>query len=100
MLVHFKERHDYVVERLNRMPGVECLPTDGTFYVFPSVAGLINAIDGVHNDLDLAEYLIEKAGVALVPGTAFGLGGHARISIATSMENLSKALDRIEAAIG
>jgi len=99
MMVHFKQRHDYVVERLNRIPGVECLPTDGTFYVFPSVAGLVDAINGVKNDLDLAEYLIEKAGVALVPGTAFGLGGHVRLSIATSMENLEKALDRIEAVI-
>jgi len=100
MLTHFKERHDYVVERLNRMSGVECLPTDGAFYVFPSVGGLIEAIEGVRNDLDLAEYLIEKAGVALVPGTAFGLAGHIRISIATSMENLGVALDRIEASIG
>ena len=82
------------------MPGVECLATDGTFYVFPSVKGLIEAIDGVKNDLELAEHLIEKAGVAVVPGTAFGLAGHIRISIATSMENLSAALDRIEAAIG
>lgn len=97
MLVHFKLRHDYVVERLNSMPGIECLKTDGTFYVFPSVTGLIDAIDGVNDDLQLAEYLIEKAGVALVPGSAFGLGGHVRISIATSMENLQKALDRIEA---
>ncbi len=99
MLVHFKERHDYVVDRLNRIPGVECLPTDGTFYVFPSVTGMIEAIDGVKNDLDLAEYLIEQAGVAVVPGTAFGQGGHIRISIATSMDNLEKALDRIEAAV-
>lgn len=99
MLVHFKQRHDYVVDRLNKMPGVECLPTDGTFYVFPSVAGMVDAIDGVSNDLELAEYLIENAGVALVPGTAFGLSGHVRLSIATSMENLTNALDRIEAAI-
>jgi len=99
MLVHFKQRHDYVVERLNRIPGVECLATDGTFYVFPSVSGLIEAIDGVKNDLELAEHLIEKAGVALVPGTAFGLGGHARLSIATSMDNLEQALDRIESVI-
>ena len=99
MMVHFKQRHDYVVERLNKMPGVECLSTDGTFYVFPSVTGLIDAIDGVNDDLELAEYLIEKAGVALVPGSAFGSPGFARISIATSMENLSNALDRIEKAI-
>jgi aspartate aminotransferase len=99
MMVHFKQRHDYVVDRLNKMPGVECLSTDGTFYVFPSVTGLIDAIDGVNDDLELAEYLIEKAGVALVPGSAFGSPGFARISIATSMENLSNALDRIEKAI-
>ena len=95
MLGHFKERHDYVVERLNGMPGVDCLKTDGTFYVFPSVTGLIDSIDTVEDDLGLSEYLIEKAGVALVPGTAFGLHGHVRISIATSMMNLEKALDRI-----
>ena len=67
MLVHFKARHDYVVDRLNALPGVDCLKTDGTFYVFPSVSGLIDAIDGVTDDLSLSEYLIEKAGVALVP---------------------------------
>ncbi len=100
MLVQFKKRHDYVVHRLNGMPGIECLPTDGTFYVFPSVKGLIDAIDGVNDDLQLAEHLIVHAGVALVPGTAFGLSGHARISIATSMENLENALDRIEKVIG
>ncbi len=96
MLVHFKARHDHVVERLNAIPGIDCLATDGTFYVFPSVTGLIERIDSVKNDLELAEYLIEQAGVAVVPGTAFGLPGHMRISIATSMENLDAALDRIE----
>ena len=99
MMVQFKQRHDYVVDRLNKMPGVNCLSTDGTFYVFPSVTGLIDAIDGVNDDLELAEFLIEKAGVALVPGSAFGSPGFARISIATSMENLSNALDRIEKVI-
>ncbi|MFZ1536187.1 MAG: pyridoxal phosphate-dependent aminotransferase [Chromatiaceae bacterium] len=96
----FKERHDYVVARLNGMAGIECLPTDGTFYVFPKVQGMIDAIDGVKDDLELAEYLIEKAGVALVPGSAFGLSGHVRISIATSRANLEKALDRIASVIG
>jgi len=96
MLTAFKERHDYVVERLNNIPGVECLPADGTFYVFPDIAGMLENLEGVKNDLELAELLIEKAGVALVPGTAFGSPGHMRISIATSMENLKEALDRIE----
>jgi len=96
MLTHFKQRHDYVVERLNGMPGVDCLATDGTFYCFPNIQGALERLDGVNNDLEFSEYLIEQAGVALVPGAAFGLGGHVRLSIATSMENLSKALDRIE----
>ena len=100
MLKAFMERHDYVVERLNQIPGIECLPTDGTFYVFPKVQGLIERLDGVSNDLDLAEYLIEKAGVALVPGSAFGLNGHVRISIATSRDNLEQALERIARTVG
>lgn len=99
MTTAFKERHDYVVERLNRIPGIRCLPTDGTFYVFPQVKGLIETLDTVRNDLDLAEFLIEQAGVALVPGSAFGLAGHVRISIATGRENLERALDRIERAL-
>ncbi len=99
MLVHFKQRHDYVLERLNAMPGITCLPSDGTFYLFPDVSKAIKAIDGINTDSELAEYLIKKASVAIVPGSAFGLDGHARLSIATSMENLTKALDRIEAAL-
>lgn len=99
MTTAFRERHDYVVERLNRIPGIECLPTDGTFYVFPQVKGMIEALDPVSNDLELAEFLIERAGVALVPGSAFGLAGHMRISIATSRENLERALDRVEAIL-
>jgi aspartate aminotransferase len=100
MLIHFKQRHDYVVERLNKINGVNCLPTDGTFYCFPNVQGAIERIDGVTTDVELAEHLIEHAGVALVPGSAFGLAGHVRISIATSQENLTNALDRLEQALG
>jgi aspartate aminotransferase len=96
MVDAFKERHDYVVERLNRMPGIECQPTDGTFYVFPNVEEIIKSLGTVSNDLDLVELLIERAGVSVVPGSAFGLGGHLRISIATSRESLEQALDRIE----
>jgi aspartate aminotransferase len=99
MLKAFKERHDFVVEGLNRIPGIDCLPTDGTFYVFPRVQGVIDHLAGVGNDLELAEHLLEQAGVALVPGSAFGLGGHVRISIATSPANLEQALERIAAAV-
>ncbi|AHF05228.1 aspartate aminotransferase [Marichromatium purpuratum 984] len=95
MLTAFKARHDLVVERLNAIEGIECLPTDGTFYVFPKVQGLIERMPGINTDLELAEFLIEEAGVALVPGTAFGLPGYARLSIATSRENLEQALERI-----
>ncbi len=96
----FKERHDHVVEQLNRIPGIECLPTDGTFYVFPRVQQAIERLPGVNNDLEFAEYLLEKVGVALVPGSAFGLAGHVRISIATSPSKLDQALERIATAVG
>ncbi len=99
MMVEFKKRHDMVVKELNTIDGVECLSTDGTFYVFPNVEKLIGKLDGIDNDLDFAAYLIEKAGVALIPGAAFGSPGHIRISIATSMENLENALERIKQAI-
>ena len=100
MVKAFKERHDFVVDRLNAMAGVECLPCDGTFYCFPNVEAAIDALDGVDDDVALAEYLIGEAGVALVPGSAFGLAGHVRISYATSMKNLQKAMDRLEGVFG
>lgn len=99
MLIEFKKRHDFVVDELNKIPGVECLKSDGTFYVFPNIEKLCTQLDGINDDLDLAEFLIKKADVALVPGSAFGCPGHIRISIATSMENLQTALKRIKQAI-
>ncbi len=99
MMVEFKKRHDFVVAQLNTIEGIECLSTDGTFYVFPNIEKVIEKLDGINNDLDFAEYLIEKAGVAIVPGSAFGCPGHMRISIATSMENLENALIKIKAAV-
>ncbi|WP_103973817.1 pyridoxal phosphate-dependent aminotransferase [Methylovulum psychrotolerans] len=99
MCVEFKKRHDFVVAELNGIDGIECLETDGTFYVFPNVEKLIARLDGINDDLEFAEYLIEKAGVALVPGSPFGCPGHIRISIATSMANLENALARIKQAI-
>ena len=99
MMVEFKKRHDFVVAELNTIDGIECLATDGTFYVFPNVEKLLQNLDGIEDDLQFAEYLIEKAGVAIVPGSAFGCPGHIRISIATSMANLENALSRIKQAI-
>jgi aspartate aminotransferase len=98
MCTEFKQRHDFVVSELNTIAGVDCIPTDGTFYVFPNVQSVIDRLDGIADDLAFSEYLIEKAGVALVPGSAFGSPGHIRISIATSMDNLKKAMERIKNA--
>ena len=99
MLTEFKKRHDYVVAELNSIEGIDCLPTDGTFYVFPNVEKLLARLDGIEDDLAFAEYLIEQAGVALVPGSAFGCPGHIRISIATSMTHLQNAMQRIKQAV-
>ena len=96
MVKAYKERHDVVHRRLNELPGVECITADGAFYSFASFAGAIERIDGVEDDLQLAEWPLEKADVALVPGTAFGVPGYLRLSFATSMDNLNQALDRLE----
>jgi aspartate aminotransferase len=95
----FKERHDFVVRELNTVPGVRCLPGDGTFYAFPNVAGMIADLDGIGSDLELAEFLINEAGVALVPGSAFGTPGHLRLSFAADLDTLREALRRIKAVI-
>ncbi len=94
MVVEFRKRHDAVVNLLNDIPGFQCMPTDGTFYVFPNMQEAIS-IMGFKDDIAVSEYFIE-GGVALVPGSAFGSPGHARISIATSMQKLETALQRIK----
>lgn len=94
MVSAFEQRHAFVLKAFNAMAGVECLPADGTFYSFPNVEGMIKRL-GLENDAALASYLLDKTGVAVVPGSAFGLEGHIRISFATSMANLENALGRI-----
>lgn len=95
----FKQRHDYVYQALDAMDGVECPPSDGTFYSFPSFHAVIERMDGIEDDVQLAQLLLEKAEVALVPGSAFGLSGHLRLSFATDMDSLKKALTRIKQTI-
>lgn len=95
----FKQRHDYVYEALNAMDGIECPPSDGTFYSFPSFHAVIDRMDGIEDDVQLAQLILEKAEVALVPGSAFGLAGHLRLSYATDMDSLEKALSRIRQII-
>jgi len=96
MLTEFKKRHDYVVAELNKMDGIDCLHTDGTFYVFPNISKVLANKAALNDDLDFAEALLVDKGVAVVPGTAFGLKNHMRLSIATSEENLKNALTRIK----
>ena len=95
MVKAFRERHDHLVARLNRLPGVKCLPNQGTFYAFPDFRAVIRRL-GLKNDVQLAERILDRAGVALVPGSAFGAEGHLRFSYATTKENLDAALDRLE----
>jgi len=92
----FKERHDYVHEQVNKIEGVECHASEGTFYIFPNFQGVIDRMDNISNDIELAEYLLEKGEIAMVPGSAFGAPGYMRISFATSMENLEKAMGRLD----
>jgi aspartate aminotransferase len=100
MVAVFERRHQYVIERLNAMKGVNCLPVHGTFYAFPDMRAAITDTRAVSDDVQFAEYLIARAGVAMVPGTAFGAPGHMRLSFATSNENLAQAMDRLERLFG
>ena len=100
MVQAFKERHDYVVDRLNRLRGVHCLASRGTFYAFPDFSGAISGLNDIHNDVELAEYILDKTGVALVPGSAFGAEGYMRLSYATSRDVLESAMNRLEKLTG
>jgi aspartate aminotransferase len=91
----FKERRNFVVKSLNAINGVSCLTPNGAFYVFPSCKGLLNKKTGLKTDTDFVQKLLEKSNVAVVQGSAFGLDGYFRISYATSMQNLKKAMERI-----
>ena len=95
----FQERRDFVVKALNDIDGIECLNPDGAFYVFPSCKGLVGKKDTngkeIKSDTDFVQSLLENSGIAVVQGSAFGLEGFFRISYATSMDNLKKALEKI-----
>ena len=92
----FKERRDFVVKSLNNIRGINCLTPNGAFYVFPSCKGLLNKKTNLKTDTDFVQKLLEKSNVAVVQGSAFGLDGYFRISYATSMQNLKKAMERIK----
>ena len=92
----FKERRNFVVDSLNNINGISCLRPQGAFYVFPNCKKLLGKKTKLKTDKDFVEKLLEKSEVAVVQGSAFGLDGYFRISYATSMENLKKAMDRIK----
>ncbi|MDA0670248.1 MAG: pyridoxal phosphate-dependent aminotransferase [Proteobacteria bacterium] len=104
MVKEFKLRHEFVISAINNIQGLNCIPADGAFYSFAYAREAIQnlfskQIIDQENDLALCEYLLEKANVAVVPGSAFGAEGYFRLSFATSMDNLVEALSRIKKAI-
>lgn len=99
MVTVFKQRHDYLVGELNKIDGIQCAQGDGTFYAFARVQDIINRMPDINSDTQLAEHLINTVGLALVPGSAFGTEGFMRLSFATNMETLEKAISRLKTAL-
>ena len=95
MVKEYQKRSEFLHLELNKIDGIKYKKPDGSFYAFVNVNDLINKLEGINNDFDLAEYFLNKANVAVVPGTAFGSKNHIRISFATSMSNLKEAINRI-----
>ena len=95
MVKEYKNRHQYLCEALNSLDGFKAVPGTGAFYLFPNINEAIEAL-GMKDDLEFSEYLLETAGVAVVPGTAFGAKGYIRISYATSMDALEESISRIK----
>lgn len=95
MIKAFKERHDYLVAALNTIEGVQCVKSQGAFYAFPSFQGVIKRL-GLKNDVELGSYILDKVGVALVPGSAFGAEGYMRLSFATDLNTLKDAIARLK----
>lgn len=99
MLAAFKERCDWLTNALNELPGVECVSGDGAFYAYPCFKGAMAAM-GIEDDVAFAEKMLQEAGVAMVPGSAFGTPGYMRLSYATSLDTLKAAVARLKAALG
>lgn len=99
MCKEFKTRHDFLIQGLKNLDGFQVLPSNGTFYTFPDISQVIEKMPNINNDLEFAEHLLVKAGVAVVPGTAFGTPNCIRISYATNTEVLNDALKRMKTVI-
>ena len=83
-------------QELNKIDGIRCPASQGTFYIFPNVKEVIERMNGIKNDVQFSEYLLEKGRIAVVPGSAFGASGYIRISFATSMDNLKEGVKRLK----
>lgn len=102
MRKEYARRRNYVVKKLNSIRGISCNSPDGAFYVFPNISKLYGASLRdiiINNGMDVVNYILEEAHVAVVPGEAFKYPNHIRLSFAISMENIKEGLNRIEAAI-
>jgi aspartate aminotransferase len=103
MVQEFQKRRNYIIARLNSLGGVTCLKPTGAFYAFPNFSSYLGkSFRGkpIEDSMDLADYLLDVARVAVVPGAAFGAEGFVRLSFATSMENIEAGMDRIEETLG
>ena len=94
MVDAFEKRHNFLVDSLNAIDGIECPQSRGAFYSFPRVQGMIERL-GLKDDVEFSTYCLEKISLALVPGSAFGAPGYVRLSFATSMDNLKLAIERL-----
>ncbi|MCA6069555.1 MAG: pyridoxal phosphate-dependent aminotransferase [Endomicrobium sp.] len=102
MKKEFKKRRDYIVERLNEINDISCAKPEGAFYVFPNISALLGkTFNGktINTDIEFADYLLDVAKIAVVPGSAFGAEGYIRLSYATSIENIREGIDRLEATL-
>ncbi len=98
MCAAYRERHDYIVAALNDIDGIRCHPGDGAFYVFPHIMGAADRL-GLADDVAFTEFLLKKADLACVPGSAFGAAGYLRISYACSLDMLEEAVRRLKRAL-
>ncbi|MDR0800607.1 MAG: pyridoxal phosphate-dependent aminotransferase [Endomicrobium sp.] len=102
MRKEFEKRRNYILERLNEIKGIECRKPEGAFYVFPNIKAFLGkSFNGknINTDIELADYLLDVAKIAVIPGSAFGADGYIRLSYATSIENIKAGIDRLETAL-
>ena len=98
MLDEYRRRRDWLVPALNEIPGVSCVMPEGAFYAFPNVKGCLD--ERTPTSRALADRLLEEAAVAVTPGSSFGAEGYIRLSYATSLADLQRAIERIRGVLG